>query len=1025
MRISVAFRLLAAVLMGGLAACGGGGPGNTVGGSPTPFSSPNSLSSASNSSLASIGADYLVSTVSTAGGHVSPESQLVQQNQSAQFTVAADPDYVIESVTGCGGSLLGEVFTTAPINMDCVVEAQFTRALYPLHGNVTGLLGSVQLMLSAADTEESLSIANNGIFSFSTKIAGGQDYAVHVVQQPDSQRCELVNSSGTMSADGDELTVVCVALASVSGTLSPTNGIKTDSDVNDLAMPYVDNSVPSSAQLIHHLAIVNGFASAEPTNGSAITERFAETADEDDFYKVTLEAGQTVQLQVVNHRDASSDGHFIGDLDLYIFDGTTYEFVNGSATDTQLEEVTVPASGEFIVNVHAQSGISKYVLRLLPASTGNETQTSNVPLEFVPNEMIVKFHGQDALGLTAKGRTASGISASVKRPMLTGIDQAEYARTRAMRELSQLNQESHEKLQTLIRIKLMRQRTDVAYAEPNYIRKLFLTPNDPAYQYQWHYRAIGLPLAWETSTGVTLGAPVVVAVIDTGVVLSHPDLQEQLTVGYDFISDASRARDGDGIDPDPNDPGDSDTKGQSSWHGTHVAGTVAAASNNGVGVAGVAWNARVMPLRALGKDGGSSYDIIQAVRYAAGLDNDSNTLPTQKADIINLSLGGPHYSLAEQEVYEAVRAAGVIVVAAAGNQNVSTPLYPAAYPQVISVSATDYTNQKALYSNFGSTVDVAAPGGDGSVDLNRDGYPDGVLSTAADDTRGAIRPEYRYYQGTSMAAPHVAGVVALMKAVYPGLTAEEVDNLLINGDLTDDLGAKERDDVYGHGLINAVKSVEAANRLARGAVVAEPAPKVVATPAELNMDFKSTVEFTLDNQGGGLPAVIDWSVDVGWLSVTASSVDSSGLGVYTVVADKAGLEDGAWSADIRFTLSDQSEILVPLTVLVDSVPSQGELTHIRIFLLEADTGVIVSKAATEVASGFVNFEFLRVAPGSYYLVAGSDVDADGIICQRGELCGIYSSAEMPFPLEGMDLWGVDFPIGGAEGHPLQYRDVIH
>ncbi len=338
-----------------------------------------------------------------------------------------------------------------------------------------------------------------------------------------------------------------------------------------------------------------------------------------------------------------------------------------------------------------------------------------------------------------------------------------------------LPDESRRKLETLRLIKQLNANPDVEYAEPNYIRRPLFTPSDPYYQYQLHYPQIRLPQAWDITTGA---ASVIVAVVDTGVFLAHQDLAGQLVSGYDFISDGANANDGDGIDSNPDDPGDS-TVGNSSWHGTHVAGTIAATSNNSIGVAGIAPGARIMPLRALGKQGGTDYDIDQALRFAAGLLNDSMTVPTQAADIINLSIGGAGFSQIVQDLYNDLHSQGIIVVAAAGNENSSVPSYPATYDNVVSVSAVDYQNQRAPYSNFGTSVDVAAPGGDASVDRDGNGYPDGVMSTLVDDSTGTRANSYAFYQGTSMAAPHVAGVAALMKSVNPALTASDFDAFLI------------------------------------------------------------------------------------------------------------------------------------------------------------------------------------------------------------------------------------------------------
>jgi serine protease len=424
------------------------------------------------------------------------------------------------------------------------------------------------------------------------------------------------------------------------------------------------------------------------------------------------------------------------------------------------------------------------------------------------------------------------------------------------------DEETQAKLDTLCMVKNLSLDPDVGIATPNYLRKPQFLPNDPLYPFQWHYPQLNLPQAWDLTTG----ADVIVAVVDTGVVLSHPDLQGQLVGGYDFISSPANALDGDGIDPDPTDVGDkSNPDGSSSFHGTHVAGTVVAATNNSVGVAGVAFGAKVMPLRAVGRFGGSLYDIEQAVRYAAGLPNDSGKVPPRRADVINLSLGSTSSSLSEQSTFDQARAAGVVIVAAAGNSRSSRPFYPAAYPGVLAVSAATIDKALAPYSNFGSWIDVAAPGGSTAQDVNGDGKPDGVLSTVATDTDGALVNDYVIWQGTSMAAPHVAGVVALMKALAPNLTPQDVDSLLIRGVLTEDIGAAGRDDQFGYGLLNAYKAVVAAADTAGRPV--EPTPILAVSPAALNFGtVLNSQTLTVLNGGTGSLTVNPPTERLRWLA---------------------------------------------------------------------------------------------------------------------------------------------------------------
>ncbi|MDX3800641.1 S8 family peptidase [Streptomyces sp. AK04-3B] len=404
----------------------------------------------------------------------------------------------------------------------------------------------------------------------------------------------------------------------------------------------------------------------------------------------------------------------------------------------------------------------------------------------------------------------------------------------------------------------------VAYVVPDRLNKpQAVDPNDTEYAKQWDLfestAGMNVPGAWGTSTG----AGVTVAVIDTGYV-AHSDLAANIVGGYDFVSDTAVSVDGDGRDANPADPGDwynandcgaGIPASTSSWHGTHVAGTIAAVANNGKGVAGIAYGAKISPLRVLGKCGGYDSDIIDAITWASGGTVSGVPANSNVAKVINMSLGGDGAcSSATQSAITGAVNRGTTVVVAAGNESDNVANHnPGNCNNVISVAATNRSGAKASYSNFGSLVDISAPGGQTST-----GTANGILSTLNSGTKTPSSESYAYYQGTSMATPHIAGLVALMKSANPSLTPAQIETAIksnarpLPGACSGGCGA---------GLADAAKTVQAVSGTGGGST----GGTVFSNTSALSIpDNGSAVESSIAVTGrtGNAPSALQVGVDI-------------------------------------------------------------------------------------------------------------------------------------------------------------------
>lgn len=487
---------------------------------------------------------------------------------------------------------------------------------------------------------------------------------------------------------------------------------------------------------------------------------------------------------------------------------------------------TYSAAGSFTVSLTvtdddgAQDVTQQIVTVTAPPTTGTLQGSLSFAggASFRPGEVVVRFEDASLRTLSSELQVA-GLTVQLAQPL-------------ALPGSGLYRNPSLDADQTMELVAQLSARPDVRHAEPNWLLHATAVTNDEFYSLQWHYPAMNLPAAWDITTGA---AGTVVAVVDSGIlwrqgdtVNSHPDLIGKVLPGFDFISDIGTAGDGDGRDDDPYDVGDStDPTEGSTYHGTHVAGTIAAATNNGTGVAGVNWHASILPVRVLGLDGqGTFADILDGILWAAGLPVADPAVPLNPnpARIINLSLGGSNPCTPMfQEVMDLANGAGAILIAAAGNADVDViGSVPANCHGVIAVGATGRDGTRASYSNFGTTLDVMAPGGEMAT-----GVENGVLSLSFDDL-GAADFDYWYQQGTSMAAPHVSGLASLMLALDPDLSSGQVLYALTKTAVPLSAGQCQRPSAAecGAGSVDAL----AALQLVQAGGIPEPEPPTPPEP---------------------------------------------------------------------------------------------------------------------------------------------------------------------------------------------------
>ena len=567
----------------------------------------------------------------------------------------------------------------------------------------------------------------------STSVTLELEPAVYTVEFYDSSELKMKEDSFVIQPDKLTQLNATVAL----GEISIVYDFPTVPTVSDLEVIYVEGV----AALAWTYEYEYSFFEVYRESDEGI--KFLGATTEKSFQDIEIESGRVYSYGVnvvLNGRESG----FATTADLIVPSGSyVYGYVS-------------PFVGDMTTS-------SLYLNRLKALENKSKTNSSGPAAlgktESVPNQFVVKL--KDGNKSIRAFETMSTYGVKVVDSLETMDRSLSYALVESGMPLDELRE-------TLITLGLAEN------VEPNYICKaMSIEPDDEFYIRQWHYQDISLPSAWSLTLGSEL---VVVAVVDSGVRFDHPDLAGIFySTGYDFVDE----------DSDPTDL---------NGHGTHVAGTIAALTNNEMGVSGVCWGGygvKILPVRALDEEGvGNTWSICKGIVYAV----------EHGAKVVNLSLGAELPSQLESDTVVYAYNNDVVLVCAAGNEE-SSVIYPAAYSETIAVGAVRWDWQRAHYSNYGPEIDIVAPGGDMNVDQNGDGYVDGVFSTYWTSSEGNT---YEFRQGTSMAAPHVSGVVALMMS-YGLSGVEEIRSALCSTAL--DLGPEGRDDEYGYGLIDAYRAL--------------------------------------------------------------------------------------------------------------------------------------------------------------------------------------------------------------------------
>jgi serine protease len=695
-------------------------------------------------------------------------------------------------------------------------------------------------------------------------------------------------------------------------TVKPTINIIIDSDHNDPNQLYKDNNLVP--QLINSPLILSGIL-LQPNTCQA--GRLCDTGDVLDWYTANLDYGDMIDIEVIK-----------GSIDLQLI-ASDGEIIANNKNITN--DLNIPAgqisTGQYqlYIKLNPLSDKSQYINHV-------QQQTVEQPTNYQPGKLIIQWEGTD-------------------NPELVDIKDSRIFNITDPNQTSSLPN---------ARNSLMKN-TDIKSVSLNYYRQPFSLEN-----WQWPLIQQEITTLWEPLLiqGELPGQNTTVAILDTGIFFQHSNLIGMQThSGYDFVSDPVNSGDYNGWDHDPSDPGNDNLN----YHGSHVTGIIAAQpSDLGTSITGLAWAASIMPLRVLGQNGGTSYDLIQALRYAAGLSNDSQQLPSKPADIINLSLGGSEFSVAEQATINQVTKSGVIIVAATGNQGQNKISYPAAYKDVIAVGATDINGNIAEYSNYGAFIDIVAPGGHCTDNLCTEGVNSlsaiGMIQGQFDSRQSS----WKRLSGTSMATAHVTGLLAIARSKLPSLDSNAINQLIKQQKITSDLLTAGFDYKSGWGNINSTKLLDLINTSHLDQA------SIWTSQSEVYLNPDETLSLPIITRGDTSKKTISAKYNPESLTI------STNMNTLTI------------STPSDFTNNQTIELYLEdtLTSTINLYPKKNyplpEFSQ-HLYLDLKNKGISSSGLRTVIEQDSWYANIPTLSPGQS-IQASSDIDYDGVYCEIGEFC---------------------------------------